>query len=144
MTSNRRKRLWWRLRSWWWRRVQGRISRWLDRRYQTRHLREYGWPITMGSGPFSYPESRWHGCPEGHVWERLDWPYGRHTRRGHRPDRVTRCRVCGAPRCTAYHGEAFPDWPLDDHAEQFFRCVRERHHDDSHDFLTGVQIPVGG
>lgn len=144
MAPNGGKRLRWRLRSWWWRRVQGRISRWLDHRYQARHLREYGWPIWMGSGPYSHPEALWHDCPDGHVWERIDWPYGRHKLRGHRPDRITRCSACGAPRCDTYH--SYPDnpWPDSDNERQYLRCTRERHHDSVHDFLTGVQIPVGG
>lgn len=119
-----------RIRYLWWRHVKGPISRWLDRRYQARHLREYGWPISMGTGPFSSPESRWHEC-EAHEWERVDWPYGRHKLRGHRPDRVTRCRHCGAPRCGT--GE---DRPME-------CCTLERHHREPHDYLSGERIEVG-
>lgn len=119
-----------RLRYWAWRYVGHHVSGWLDRRYQAKHLAEYGWPISMGMGPFSMPESRWHEC-EGHEWERFDWPYGRHVKRGHLPDRVTRCRNCGAPRCGT--GE---DRPLD-------CCTLERHHTEPHDFLSGERIEVG-
>lgn len=114
----------------WWRYIGRHIARWLDDRWEARHLREYGWPLMLGMGPFSHPESRWHECP-GHLWERFDWPYGRAIKRGYLPDRVTRCRVCGAPRCGT--GE---DRPLE-------CCTLERHHREAHDFLNGTRIEVG-
>lgn len=144
-TPKRLRELRWRIRALWWQKVAGRVHRWFDRRYEDRHLREYGWPLGLGMGPWS-PERFWHvsaNCQDGHAWERIDWPYGRHVRRGHRPDRITRCRTCGAPRCDTYH--SYPDHvlPNDDAAQQFFRCTAERHHDGPHDYLTGVQIEVG-
>lgn len=116
-----------RVRLLWRRHVQRHISGWLDRRWEAQHP----FPIKLGMGPFSHPESLWHEC-DGHEWERFDWPYSRAVRRGHRADRVTRCTRCGAPRCGT--GE---DRPLE-------CCTLERHHREAHDFLSGERIEVGG
>lgn len=115
-----------RLRYLWWRLAKRHVSGWLDRRWVATHP----FPIAMGCGPWSYPESLWHEC-DGHEWERLDWPYGRAVLRGSRPDRITRCRKCGAPRC----GEG-EDRPLE-------CCTLERHHREAHDYLDGTRIEVG-
>ena len=125
----------------WHRHVRTPINRWLDRRFRARHLREYGWPLSLGMVPFSLPENRWHEC-QAHEWERIDWPYGRAIRRGHRPDRVTRCRNCGAPRCDSYlHFPGTPD--RGDNDWQGIRCVWERHHTEAHEYLSGERIEVG-
>lgn len=71
------------------------------------------------------------GARFGHEWERIDWPYGRAIKRGYPADRITRCRVCGAPRCGT--GE---DRPMQS-------CTLERHHTEAHDYLDGTQVEVG-
>jgi hypothetical protein len=106
-----------------------------------RHLREYGWPLSIGMGAFSRPEERWHECV-GHEWERIDWPYGRAKLRFDRVDRVTRCRNCGAPRCDSYL--SFGRVELIDNDYQGIRCVWERHHSEAHEYLSGERIEVGG
>ena len=106
-----------------------------------RHLREYGWPLSLGMGAFSRPEDRWHECV-GHEWERIDWPYGRAKRRFDRVDRVTRCRNCGAPRCDSYL--SFGRVERSDNDYQGIRCVWERHHPEAHEYLSGERIEVGG
>ena len=139
--SHRRRYLWWRY-------LGRHISGLLDRLAERRHLVRYGWPLRLGMGPFSRPEQSWHDCA-GHEWERIDWPYGRHVKRGHRPDTITRCRACGAPRCDSYDAEwtvlvGLGPWAtLTDREEQGVRCTLERHHSEAHDFLTGRQIAVG-
>ncbi len=121
----------------WWRLVKRHVAGWLDRRWEARHP----FPIKLGCGPWSYPESRWHECV-GHEWERIVWPYGRAVLRGSLPDRITRCRKCGAPRCNSYYGPgAMSD--LTENEQEGQRCTFERHHADAHDYLDGPRIEVG-
>lgn len=124
-----------------WRTFARQVTARLDRRFEARHLAEYGWQMKLGSGPFSNVEEMWHLCP-GHEWERIDWPYGRAVRRGHYPTRVTRCRSCGAPRCNSYFGPgAMSD--LTENEQEGQRCTLERHHREAHDYLSGERIEVG-
>lgn len=125
-----------RIRLLWWRLVKRHIAGWLDRRWEARHP----FPIRLGCGPWSFPEARWHECG-GHEWERVDWPYGRARRRGSRPERITRCRNCGAPRCDSY--QSFGRVVRTDNDWQGIRCVWERHHDEAHEYLSGERIEVG-
>lgn len=87
--------------------------------------------------PFSPNEQLWHACP-GHEWVRLTWFNGR------RDETITRCQVCGAPRCDAYSFVGKGWSSLTDHSRQLYRCTLERHHpvgtdlgpDEGHDYLT--------
>lgn len=112
-------------------------------------------PQPDASSPFSTSEEIWHTCP-AHDWERFSWDKNAHIRERHPylasdpryapdPEMVTRCRNCGAPRCDSYHSEPADGFgELSDNSQQLFRCTIERHHSEPHDFLTGVQIEVGG
>jgi hypothetical protein len=118
--------------------VGRRVSRWLDRRWEAAHP----FPIKLGCGPWSSPEDNWHGCPDGHEWERIDWPYGRATLRGSRADQITRCATCGAPRCDSYNADGA--WKeLSANEREGRRCTLERHHSEAHDYLDGTQREVG-
>jgi hypothetical protein len=100
-------------------------------------------PVTGNFDPYSRDETLWHTCP-AHEWERIAFDLNR-GKGEERIEMVTRCSKCGAPRCMAFHSEPADGMAeLSDEQQQFFRCTLERHHSEPHDFLTGVQIEVGG
>lgn len=127
---------------------------------------------SMAWDPFSRQEELWSACP-GHEWVRFVWDKDRRepaadrealeialaVESGRKPTRqtvrrrvefVTRCRVCGAPRCDSYDGETVGELvaarsigELPDAEAQFYRCTLERHHREPHDYLTGRRSEVG-
>lgn len=90
--------------------------------------------------PFSPESDDWHTCP-GHEWRRFS------VRNGDHAELVTRCEVCGAPRCDSFYvPKRFQSvWKrVNDHAKQGYRCTQERHHREDHDYLNGMRVPLGG